>query len=211
MGIETFVRMAGGLPRNLVIVLKNVYRWAAFNGEAAFGADVISEASQRQGVIEAANWFWQDAAPMGLPGEEVQDAVSRLANLLRALRFADKPPEVSLAAFSVDESTLTAASREMLKVAREWSLLLRIAGGQKDRNTGALVAKYQVNPMIAPRWDLPVVRRGAIDLATSEADAIFDRDHISDYDAVVKARVQRATAPFRSRSTGNGSPQASLL
>jgi hypothetical protein len=196
IGLDTFTRMAGGLPRNVVITLKNVYRWAMFNGEAAFGREAISEQSQREGVLESSNWFFRDALIIGRSGPDVQQAISRLADLFRALRFSDKPPEVSLTSFSVDSTTVSLRARSVVEEAANWSLLLEIPSGQKDRNSRAVVSKYQLNPMLCPRWDLPLVRRGAITLSAEEANAIFDSSESESYSRIKRARVRRATVPF---------------
>jgi hypothetical protein len=200
LGVDVFVRMAGGLPRNLVIILKNVVRWAVFNGEVPFGPDPITARSQQHGVMESAGWFFQDAMPIGEEGERVHDAINRLANLFRALRFADKPPESSLSSFSVALESLSIRARDYIRAAEQWSLLLPVERGQIDRNTGGVTAKYQLNPMLAARWDLPIVRRGAIALTGAEAHAIFDPDHQAEFDDVLRARVARAEVPFRERN-----------
>jgi hypothetical protein len=196
LGPDVFVRMAGGLPRNLLIILKAIYRWALFNGESAFATDQITERSQRQGVLDAANWFFEDATVVGAHGQDIQGALNRVSNLFRALRFSDKPPEVSLSTFSVDLSSLTTRAQETIGRAGAWSLLLPVPTGQKDRNTRGLTDKLQVNPMLCPRWDLPLARRGTIALSPAEANAIFDPVRIEAYEAVVRARVARATVPF---------------
>jgi hypothetical protein len=197
LGLDAYIRMAGGLPRNLVIILKNVVRWSVFNGEVPFGPKPISQKSQRAGVTEAADWFFEDATPMGDEGEQARDAITRLANLLRALRFADKPPESSLSTFSVDLASVTPEARERIGIAEEWSLLIPVLGGQKDRNSGGRTDKFQLNPMLCPLWDLPLVRRGAIALSSDEANAVFAPPDTGVYDEVVRIRVSRANAPFR--------------
>ncbi|HXE45143.1 MAG TPA: hypothetical protein VN635_08090 [Conexibacter sp.] len=210
LGFDTFVRMAAGLPRHLVLILRNVYRAAEFNGESPFNDEPISEAAQRDGVIESANWFYDDAKPMGPIGEEVQEAVTRLADLFRALRLSDKPVEVGLTTFAVNASELTDAARETIRVATEWSMLIRWRKGRRDKNTRAVLDMYQLSPMLCPRWDLPLVRRGVTEFSGQEANAIFDPSCSGDFAAVHRARVARVTAPFRTERDP-AAPQASLL
>ena len=86
----------------------------------------------------------------------------------------------------------------MIDLAQQWSLLLRIGSGQRDKNT----RRYQINSMLCPMWDLPIARRGAISLTPEEVDAVFDPNHTSRFDAVLRRRVSRMTAPtFGKRAT----------
>ncbi len=196
VGIETFVRMSSGLPRNLVIILKNIYRWATFDGEVPFGDVPISEAAQREGVLQASNWFREDCPGVGEQGRLALAAVDRLARLFRVMRYADKPTESSLVTFSVDEDAVSPRARATITDAQQWSMLIPVEGGQRDRNTGAVVSKYQLSRMLAPRWDLPIARRGAIGLTGQEANAIFDPAFEAEYEPVLRTRLSRLSAPF---------------
>ena len=202
VGLEAFVDMSRGLPRNLLVVLKHVFQWASFNDERPFQAEAISVASQQRGVFEAATWFLYDAEVLGTDGVYVQDAITRVADLMRRVRFSDKPAECSLCTFTVDRSAVSRRTREMIDLAQQWSLLLRIGSGHRDKNTRRRKVKYQINSMLCPIWDLPVARRGAISLTPEEADAVFDPSHTSKFDAVLRRRVSRMMAPtFGKRAT----------
>ena len=48
-GIEEFIRMSDHLPRNLLVILKNVYRWSLFFDERPFAGRPISLEAQRMG------------------------------------------------------------------------------------------------------------------------------------------------------------------
>ena len=206
VGLHTFVEMSRGLPRNLLVVLKHVFQWASFNDEKPFQAEPISVSSQQRGVLEASTWFLHDAEVLGTNGVDVQDAIKRLADLMRRVRFSDKPAECSLSTFVVDLSAVSERSREMIELAQQWSLLLRIGSGQRDKNTRRRKAKYQLNSMLCPIWDLPVARRGAISLTPEEVDAVFDPIRTSQFDAVLRRRVSRMMAP----TFGKRSPYSAL-
>lgn len=208
LGVDAFIAMSSGLPRNLLTVLKFVHRWARFFGEEPFKGHAISKRAQTEGVLEAANWFFEDARTAGNEASAVQAAIERLAAFMRALRFSDKPVESSLCTFSVNEVLLSERERAVLKHAHDVSLLLRIQGGQKERNDTGVSSKYQLNPMLSPRYDLPLSRRGAIELSTDEAAAIFG-ERAGEFDKILRARVSRMNAPFqrhrrRKESRGGG-------
>ena len=200
LGFDTFVDMSDGLPRNLLIILKHIFNWALFNGEKPFVEGVISINSQQAGVCEASEWFFKDARVAGHDGGLIRESVERLATLFRRIRYSDKLTECSLCTFSADMSLASQEAQRIVEMAEKWSLLISIRGGQRDRNSGRVNLKYQLNPMLAPRWDLPVSRRGALALNPEEINAIFDKSHRGEFDAILKTRVSRMMAPFLDKS-----------
>ena len=201
-GISEFITMSDGLPRNLLVILKNIYRWALFNGERPFAGSQISIQSQRSGVLAATDWFLDDAKPLGGDGDYVHAAVLRLADLFRRLRYSDKPVESSLASFSADTARCSDRAREIIELAAQWALLVRVDKGEKDRNTKFIRAKYHLNRLLSPRWDLPTARRGTIALTGEEVNAIFDPACADTFAGVLNRRLGRMNAPFHKASNG---------
>lgn len=198
-GLETFIDMSSGIPRHLLIVLKFVNRWALFHGEQPFRGRPISKDAQHAGVLQASNWFFDDARATGTESEYVQGSIERLARLFHQLRFSDKPVESSLTTFSYDEAAASASVRRIVQQAHDTSLLLKVTGGAKSRNSEGVQAKYQLNPMLCPRFDLPLARRGTISLSTSEVEAIFANSPEA-FETVLAERLSRMNAPFRRRA-----------
>lgn len=204
-GISEFIEMTDGLPRNLLVILKNIYRWALFNGEEPFQGSKISIESQRLGVLAATDWFFDDAKPLGKNGEIVQAAIVRLGDLFRLLRFSDKPVESSLASFSADLTTCSNKARHIIELAVQGAMLVRVDRGEKDRNTGFLKSKFHLNRLLSPRWDLPIARRGTVALRSEEVNAIFDPEYADRFVEVIRRRLTRMNAPF------NVSPSQSAI
>lgn len=203
-GLTDFITMSDGLTRNLIIILKNTYRWSLFNGEEPFSGGRISLESQQRGVREAADWFFADARPPGESGMHVQDAIQRLGDMFRLFRFSDKPVESSLATFSADLTACSTAAREVVHLAQQWALLVRADQGQKDRNTRLVEGKFHLNRMLSPKWDLPIARRGSVRLSSDEMDAIFDPEHSAEFSKVMDRRLSRMDAPFGRRPGRQG-------
>lgn len=87
-GLETLILMSQGIPRNLLSLLKHIYRRAHFADEHPFTADrQISITSQIEGIRDSANWFWDDAQPDSF-GTEVRTAVESLAKLCHGVRYS---------------------------------------------------------------------------------------------------------------------------
>ncbi|HEY3807670.1 MAG TPA: hypothetical protein VGL61_33945 [Kofleriaceae bacterium] len=204
LGFKDFVSMSSGLPRGLLTILKHVFTWSNFYGEHPFREGQISAKAQAEGVKQASEWFFTEARAPGAIGGHVREAMTRLGQLLRAIRFSDKPSECSLSTFSVDAATVSPDALRVITTAEDWSMLLRVAGGQVDRNEGRVDDKYQVHPMLAPRWDLPIVRRGALVLSGDEANAIFAPSSPADFESVLRRRSDAMNAPFGRK--GNQEP-----
>jgi len=196
LGIDTFIDMSVGLPRNLLILLKSIFAWAVYKGETPFTDPhtPISAKAQQAGVAEAADWFFGDARMLGASGRLVEDSIKRLGTMFRTVRFADKPSECSCTSFSCDLSRVTDEARRIVDVAQKWSLLIAVSD-RRDRGSERIDDQFQLNPMLAPRWDLAVYRRGVLSLTPDECNAVFDEAKQSDFDRALKARESRMNAP----------------
>ena len=194
-GLSTFIEMSWGVPRNLLVLLKNIYAWAIFLGETPFEGRPISIKAQNSGVIEASKWFFSDAKISGKEGRSVRDSINRLGNFFRDIRFSDKPSECSLVSFSADLSSVSSTAKKIIQLAQDYSLLIEV-GKDTDKNTGEIYSKLQLNRMLTPIWDLSIYRRGTINLSTDEINSIFDQE----YDEKQKnMRVKRMNAPYFGR------------
>lgn len=194
-GVDTFIKLSDGVPRNLLVLLKTIYKWALFSGDEPFTKAPISPRAQDRGVLEAAGWFFRDA-PVGggLVALNARRSVRRLGELFRELFYSNKPPECSLISFSANIED--PAVERVVGAAEDFSLLVKIPGGQKDRNTGRVDSKYQLNRMLVPLWGLPLARRGAISLSESELDVVFAKEADELFKNKKAIRVARANFPF---------------
>lgn len=204
-GLDQFIRLSDGLPRNLLVILKYIFRWARFSEENPFRGGKISLNSQRRGLLDATDWFLADAKPLGKDGEDLLAAIGKLCNMFRQFRFSDKPVESSLTGFSADLTRCSQRAREMVDLAERWSLLIRVEGGQKNRTTGLIEPKFRLNRLVSPRWDLPIALRGAVSLRDEEVNAIFDPDYTDNFTTVLNQRLVRMNVPF-----GRGRPDGSF-
>lgn len=193
-GLDTLIHLSQGVPRNLLGVLKQIYRRSLFAGEKPFSGGRISLQSQTEGVMDSAAWFWDDAQPDSY-GTEVRDAIERLAVLMRTIRYSDKPSECDLCAFSLDGTKISDQARLTLERAENWSYLLKIRDGAKNKNTQNVDLKFQLSPMLAPKWGLSVHRRGTLEIRTDLANAIFDSSSSSRFESLLKDRVAAMFAP----------------
>ena len=195
-GFDTLIELSWGNPRHLLILLKNVMAWAAFRDEHPFGEKPISVLAQAEGARETAEWFFRDARiKEGKDGNLVQDAINRLGTLFRSIRYSHKPSECSLSTFSYEQASVSADTQHLIDLAEKWSLLINV-GGQRDRNSERVDMKFQMNRILAPRWDVSFIRRGTLAISGDELNAIFDPAFTGQFDLILKTRIDRMTAPF---------------
>ncbi|MDQ7954755.1 MAG: hypothetical protein RET84_02545 [Pseudomonadota bacterium] len=198
-GFSTLVTMSSHNPRNLLVLLGKVYELAAFiDGDV--GRSRLSVDVQTSAVIDAARFCFEGDSNYGFRSDQAREAVNRLAELLRTARYSLNIPEVAPLAVSFDASDLDVEEREVLESALNYSLVIEISDGRPDRNTQRLNRKIQLSPMIAPRWGLPVGRRGDLSLDAPLLKAIFSPKSRDEFDVLVAQQSTRWNFPFSSAS-----------
>ena len=89
-----------------------------------------------------------------------------------------------------------------------------MVGDHRDRNGKLVKVKFQLNPMLAPKWDLPATRGGTMEFSVAELEAIFDEDSPdAAFKDILSQRRKRMMAPFDKvpkRSPGPGPNTAAL-
>lgn len=198
-GLDSFIKMSSGVPRNLLVILHNVYKWARFNGEKPFGDAAISIESQSEAIIESSVFYYEEDARPGVEVPRIKESIGMLCEYLREVRYSSKPVEASPLTFSINETKLSAKSKLRLQQAENWSYIFQIDKGRPNANSQRVDAKYQLNPMLSPKWDLPISRRGDVRLSDGIADAIFGETPAK-YGDMKKSYIVGLNAPKFGRS-----------
>lgn len=173
-GFRQLVDMSGYLPRSLLMILKYVTHWASFNGEHVFnGAEPLSESALSEGMRDAAQWYFEDAKPLGAKGVECHIAVTRLGRYLQSIRYSDKPSEINVTTFSTNLDSISEEGLSVLKRCTDHGLLVQVPG-RTSRNHGSTHSKFQLHPMLTPLWGLSSGRRGDATLSLDAVEAIFN-------------------------------------
>ena len=206
-GIKTFVQMSEGLPRSLIVILKQIFDWAIYTSKGG-KIGKISLVDQERGLLEASDWFMETMRKSGAQGGAVRAGVERLAQLFETNRFSDKPIECSLLGFSVRERDLNDQTKSRLLDAEQRSFLIRVSKLEIDRNTGERTTKFQLNPLLAPKWSLPVARRGIVRFKPEEVDLIFSPEQEAGFKTLLSGWREKMTAPKFGRQKRNGAVNA---
>lgn len=197
-GFKTFVELSMGIPRNLLGIIGQIYKHARFSGENPFGGKPISVQSQTSGVLDGAKAFWIEAQP-DVDAPQVRESIEALALVLRSIRFSDAPPECDLCTIALEFEHLSPSSRSSLSTAANWSHLIRIEAGHRNKNNDSIDIKYQLAPMLAPIWELSHHRRGVIQLSEQLSNAILDNKNRQNLVQLVEERIKNMNAPRRWR------------
>ena len=188
-GFDTIVTLSQGIPRNLLMLLKYIYRRSLFADEQPFEGGKISKYAQTDGIKDAAQWFWEDAQPEK-NAASVRLSIEGVARLFRTVRYSAKPSEPGISTFSVKMNELSENARKTLRTAENWSYLLHIPHAGSDKNSEDRRDKYQLVPMLAPKWDIAYTIRATIELSDELSNAFFDEERHESLGVLFKKRTE---------------------
>lgn len=197
-GFDTFVKMSCGNPRNLLIILGRIYEIASFKEVHFTSGPKLSLSMQTEAAVEAARFMFESDTNYGNQSDIAREAVKRLALLLRTARYSLNIPEVSPLTVSFYEGDLTTNAKQILSYALNYSFLFEIYDGRPDRNSEKLNRKIQLNPLLSPKWGLPISRRGDIGLNRDHVNLIFDDTRTVEFNFMIKTLHNKWNNPFAS-------------
>ena len=202
--LDSLILMSEGLPRVFLTTMKHIFSWS----ECEIGklsTESISTEERRQGLLDAAEWFQKDMPQSGAKGQVILSGVARLAELFRINRYADKPVECSLIAFSIPVSGLSQTAVSTIQECENRSFLIRVRRGERDRNSRQVRPKYHLNRVLCPLFDLPIGRRGTARFHAWEVEAIFGITRDAEYMALRRKWNRRVNWPFGRSSSSSES------
>lgn len=184
-GFDSIIKMTSANPRNLLIILSKMYDVSVFR-DSPFFTKKLSIEIQTEALLDSAKFMYEADTNFGFESDIALRCVDRLAAILRTARFAINIPEVSPLSFSFSNDDLTEVSKKIIQDALNYSLLFEITDGRSDRNSQKVIRKIELNPMLSPRWSLPVSRRGDISLNKELLSVVFTNDASADFDLYLK-------------------------
>lgn len=199
-GLKTFIRISGGMPRTLLLLLKSAFAAASNDGDPFENNNKISFEAQRKAVLKTSHWFFDDAINCGEKAE-LQHGIDNLATFFKEMRYSDKPTECSCISFSFNSSEVTEQALKVIELARTHSLLFAVWDGRKSKNSSDVQLMYQLNPILSPKWNLAITRRGTIPLSGVFVNSIFDPQFYDKYEKLKKERLHTMNAPFKIQTT----------
>lgn len=197
-GFGTFVQMACGNPRNLLVLLGRAFALSRFRGiDFLTDGEALPIEIQAKASEEAAQFMFESDTNFGSAAESARQATARLAELLRTARYSLNVPEVAPIVVTFSDSDLSDSAREVLKKALNYSFIFEVLEGRPDRNSSRIHRKIQVNPLLSPRWGLPVGRRGDLPLNGPMVNAMFDPEYSRNFSRLLREAEERWDSPFK--------------
>ena len=199
-GLQKLIELSCGTPRTILRLLKTAFKNQYFNtNKYPFEKEQkLSINSQQVGIEDTYNWFFEENRIPAVGQSRPVDAINRLGDYLRNLRFSDVPPQCSISIFSLDEATLSDAARETLDILIKYSYLIRLDSRRK-KNSNDMLQVYRLNSILLPKWELALAKRGNVQLSSEEAELIFSPNSQKEYDRVFKKRLLKYTYPFKEK------------
>jgi hypothetical protein len=194
-GLKTFLTMTAGAPRYLLVLMKKIYDWAVYCDECPFiDNNIISHEIQKKGLQQTVDMFYKDITSIGENLEQVKYAIDRLGNLFRKYRFAHKPSECTLTTFTT--SSIHPVVEKIIAKSVACSLL--ICDKPRRGKASDIEYEFQINPMLAPRWDLSTAQRGTLKFSPDDLSIIFgeaSKEIDRKMDKLEKKIIGKMTAP----------------
>jgi hypothetical protein len=201
-GLSNFIDITIGNPRALILLLKTAIDYATINGEKPLEAGGrVSLESQYLAVYNVARGFFSDGPELlGDAAKQLYNGIKNLGDYLDVLRFCDKPPETTLSCFELKLEELSEITQECIKNMEIHGFITRDKKGRKERNTGIVEVQFRLSRLLAPLWNLPIVKRGSIAINTDDADSIFNIAPKVSFDQFIVRRKNELNAPDFGRS-----------
>ena len=194
-GLKTFVRLSGGMPRPLLLLLKSTFMYSLEETNPFVDDAKISFEAQRRAIVKTSHWFFEDATNCE-DLEALQRGIEHLALFFKEMRYSDKPAECSCISFSYKQEQVSAEALRVIESARTRSLLFEIWDGRKSKSSSKIERMFQLNPILSPKWDLAIVRRGTIPLSGDFVNSMFDSSFYENYVKLKNDRLRAMQAPF---------------
>lgn len=195
-GVQEFIKMSQGNPRTFILILKKAVEYAKIKGERPLeDGGRISLDSQYLAVHDTARWFYEDAELSGESGRNVYKSLKRLTDYFIIERFCDKPVETTVSAFYIKTDRLSSKAIACIEEMKMHSILIEDLNGRFEKNSGRKERLFQINKILAPLWNLPVVVRGTLAFNNALSESIFNEELSSNFDQLYRNRKHELNAP----------------
>lgn len=201
-GFDKLVALSCGTPRTILNALKHAFKYESFNkGVDPFkeGRKITVEA-QLEGVKKASDWFFQDNRIISEQSQSITDALTRIGDYLRKLRFSDVPPQCSINIFSVRKENMSVQAKKVFTTLINHSYIVK-SGERRVKNSHDEQEVYQINTALLPKWELALGRRGLVEIEDILANCIFELNQKDSYEKIVKQKMDEYNAPFCGEAT----------
>lgn len=183
-------------PRSFINILNFMHEHCEFADENLFYGEPISCKVQNRAIREASDWFWTDAINDIENKNEIR-TVKRLTEFFKKVRLSDKPYEKTLISFAYDNNLVREETKYIIKGAQNHSLLLEDKDGKIPKNNSEQIyKKFQINPMLTIKWDLPSTVGDTHEFDATEIDTLCLGED-KDWEKITQKYIKPLSIPFK--------------
>ena len=199
--------MSCGTPRTILCLLKAAFNNQYFNtGKVPFEEGrKLSVKSQRIGIESTLDWFFEENRIPSVAHARATDAVMRIGDYLRSVRFSDLPPQCSINIFTLNASELSPKARDVFELLLSYSYIVQ-TDERRQINSDNKTHVYRLNTIFFPKYELALSKRGAINLSVADAELFFNIEKKDEYEKFVTNKLRGYNFPF-----GGKKEQSQLL
>ncbi|QKJ22165.1 hypothetical protein [Poseidonibacter lekithochrous] len=188
-GFKTIINITKDNPRAFLQIQKSIYNNCLFYGKDMLASGLISKEIQNLSIRESSNWFWENAIIDA--NNKITNAIHRLCNFFRLYRNYDKISEETLISFAYNPVKIGAALDKNINDAINHSLLIKL-DGRKSKDGKTILNQVKINPMLSPKWDLPIKVGNSIPLDKDTIDALFSSEE-KKWDLIIRKITHEKT------------------
>lgn len=206
-GLEKLIDLSCGTPRTILCLLKAAFNNQYFNtGKVPFEEGrKLSVKSQRIGIESTHDWFFEENRIPSVAHARATDAVMRIGDYLRSVRFSDLPPQCSINIFTLNASELSPKARDVFELLLSYSYIVQ-TDERRQINSDNKTHVYRLNTIFFPKYELALSKRGAINLSVADAELFFNIEKKDEYEKFVTNKLRGYNFPF-----GGKKEQSQLL
>ena len=196
-GLKKLIELSCGTPRTILRLLKAAFNNQYFNtGKVPFeDGRKLSVKSQRIGIESTCEWFFEENRIPSLSQVRATEAVERIGDYLRTVRFSDIPPQCSITIFTLNTSELSVKAREVFESLLSYSYIVQ-TDERRLKNSDNKTHVYRLNAILIPKYELSLSKRGMISFSSADAELFFNLEKKKEYDAFVEKKKKGYNFPF---------------
>lgn len=196
-GLDKLIDLSCGTPRTILCLLKAAFNNQYFNtGKIPFEEGrKLSVKSQRIGIESTYDWFFEENRIPSVNQIRATDAVTRIGDYLRSVRFSDLPPQCSINIFTLNVSELSPKAREVFELLLSYSYIIQ-TDERRQINSDNKTHVYHLNTIFYPKYELALSKRGIVNFSAADAELFFNIEKKDEYEKFVVNKLRGYNFPF---------------
>lgn len=196
-GLNKLINLSCGTPRTILCLLKAAFNNQYYNtGKTPFEEGrKLSVKSQHIGIENTYDWFYEENRIPSFKQRRATDAILRIGDYLRKVRFSDAPPQCSINIFTLNASELSPEAREVFELLISYSYIIQ-TDERRQINSDNKTHVYRLNTILFPKYELALGKRGSINFTSNDAELFFNLSKKDEYEKYVSNKLKGYNYPF---------------